>query len=275
MKATRIACLAVLIGLVRGVTADAAILEDFGFSDASGTLLGAAVNSANAGNNWLVHANTVESAVNGGSFRIQKQSATAQAANALEIANVTSGTVWLVAELAGWNYTATASSPSERVRFAFLENDPASAGGSTVTAEANIDRSGNGLALIGDAIGFGSVDPAGSYALPLVQTNPFKLAVELNKTANTFNISYKDGANPWGSIGSGVLGDVNASMSTGVIRSGNSIRFAFTGTFGDTGEFVDVDRIYLTNTNPIPEPGSVVLAVFIGSGWLWRRRRSA
>ena len=230
----------------------AAIFEDFTFSEPNGTVLGDVENSANPGNNWLIHGNTVDSSVFNGSYRINKQSVVGQAANALEIANITSGKSYLVVDIAGWSYTSTASSTSERVRFAFMDNDPASIGGSTVTAEMNIDRLGSALTLRGEALGTGSTALLGTqYSLPLVQTSPVKLVLELDKDTDKYSVFYQDGVNPVGTLGTGDLG---ASTLNSGDRDGNSIRFAFTGAFGDTGEFFDVSRIYLTDTNPLSGP---------------------
>jgi hypothetical protein len=255
-RATCVAKFALLLAALVAFAspARAAILEDFLFNDANGTTLDQTANAANPGNNWLMHANTVESATLNGSFRINKQSQMAQASNALDIANVSTGKVWLVTEIAGWNYTATASSTSERVRFAFMDNnDPPAAGNSTVTAEANIDRSGAGLALRGEALAAagGATNIANSYALPLVRTTPFAFALELNKDSDQYSIYYKDNTDPYQFLGTGELG---TSTTNAGDRDGNSLRFAFTGAFGDTGEFFDVNRIYLTNTNPITTP---------------------
>ena len=258
MKKRFLAHLAMVSALAVCSSARAGIIEDFQFNDANGTQLGGAVNSANPGNNWLIHANNNDqSFVVDGSYRIGKHSVTGQAANALEIANITSGKAYLVVEIAGWSYTSMASAPSERVRFAFMDNDPASTGGSIVTAEMNIDRLGDALTLRGEALGAGGTALLGTqYALPLVQTSPLTLVLELDKDLNQFTVFYKDGSNPFGTLGTGNLGE----RSAGVIREGRSLRFAFTGTFGDTGEFFDVDRIYLADFNPIPEPGTTLLA---------------
>ena len=200
---------------------------------AAGHCPGAAVNSANGGNNWLVHANTVDSAETaGGIFRIQKQSVTAQASNALEIANISTGKAWLVVDIAGVETTTTASTPSERMRFAFMDNDPASTGGSTVTAEMDIDRSGAGLALRGEAIGTGSTNPLGSsYTLPLDGTNPITIVLELDKNLNKYNVLYKDAQIPgvrWVRV---ILASVAPVLFVTVDRFGSHLR-ARLGTSG-------------------------------------------
>ncbi len=274
----RVSYLFVVAVLAACSTSSAAIIDDFPFNDAAGTVITAAANTANATNFWLSQNSAINAGVQSGSFRIQKGGeatpVTGQVGNTLDIANVNSGKAWLVVDLAGWSYTSTASSPSERVRFGFLDNDPPSAGSSTITAEATLDRGGGALQLNGGALGLGSTNVAGSYNLPLVQTNPFRIALELDKDANTYAVHYKDGSAAWATLGSGVLGDLNSSGSpAGTLRSGKSIRFAFTGTYSEAGEFVDVDRIFVTTTNPIPEPaGMLLLAVAACGAAIFRHR---
>jgi hypothetical protein len=170
----------------------------------------------------------------------------------IDIANVTTGKVWLVAELAGWNYTSTPSATSEEVRLAFLDNDNMPPSGSTITAQMDIRRSGDALALVGmGALGTGATNVAGSYALPLVRSTPFTMVLELDKSLDQYSVYYKDNADPFQLLGTANLG---ASTLNPGDRDGNSVRFAATGAFNDTGEFVDVDRIYLTDTSPIGGP---------------------
>ncbi|MGD9634017.1 MAG: PEP-CTERM sorting domain-containing protein, partial [Pirellulales bacterium] len=241
---------AVVCGLADRATA--AVLEDFTFSDANGTTLDAATNSINAANHWVVtgtgSGELTNSAVLNGSFRLQKTT-TNQSSNFLDVANIASGKAWLVAESPGWLFTSTASSPSEEVRFAFLDNDNPPTFGSTITAQMRIIRSGSGLSFVGTgALGTGATDVAGGYSLPLQKTTPFTMVLELDKELDQYSVYYKDDTNPFQLLGTANLG--LSTLNTGD-RDGNSIRFAPTGAFNDTGEFFDLSRVYLTNTNPI------------------------
>jgi hypothetical protein len=131
------------------------------------------------------------------------------------------------------------------VRFSFLNNDSDPPAGSTITAQMRIVRTADALELAGTgALGTGAQDIGPTYALPLTQTDPFTMVLELDKTVNQYSVYYKDGNDPFVLMGTAP----NASS-----RDGNSVRFAFTGTFGDVGEFFDVDRIYLTDTSPITD----------------------
>jgi hypothetical protein len=271
MKMRLIALLTLTAAALFSHGAAAAVIEDFRFGDANGTVITGAANSVNASNLWLSQNNAVESAVNSGSFRIQKNTVTGQVGNTLEMANITSGKVWLVAEIAGWLYTATPSSTSERVRFGFLDNDPPAAGSSTITAEMQIDRlpSGN-LTVTGDAGGTGSTATVASSAdFGLSRNTPLLLVLEVDADTDKYTISYKDGASPLVSLPTGNLGERSAS----VLREARSVRFAFTGQFGDVGEFFDVDRIYVTTTNPIPEPTCLTLVGIAALGVFGRRQR--
>jgi hypothetical protein len=266
-----------VLGLVLGGAARAAILQDFQFNDANGTVITAAANSINPTNLWLSQNTAINASVQSGSFRIQKGGegtpVTGQVGNTLDIPTVASGRIWLVADIAGWSYTETPSSPSERVRFAFLDNDVPAANSSTITAELQIDRlPNNNLTITGDAGGTGSTATITSTAdMPRSRNTPLRLVLGVNADADTYTISYKDGAAPYVHLAPGTLGE----RSAGVLREARSVRFAFTGTFSETGEFVNVDRIFVTDTNPIPEPGGLVLASLVAAALCARRCRAA
>ena len=197
--------------VLAGATLEAAIVEDFQFSDPNGTAITAATNSANAGNAWLSQNTAINASVQSGVFRIQKGGegapVTGQVSNALNIANVTTGKVWLVADISGWNYTPTASTPSERIRFGFLDNnDPPAAGSSTITAEMTIDRgSNNDLILSGEALGTGSTNIAADQSLALFRELPLSIVLELDKVLDQYSVYYKDGAAPYALLGTADL----------------------------------------------------------------------
>lgn len=143
----------------------------------------------------------------------------------------------------------------------FLDNDPPVAGSSTITAQMSIVRSGsalafNGVSTTGGGTGFTNVP--GSFALPLVRSTPFAMALELDKNLDKYSVYYKDGAASYALLGSGELG--LSTLNSGD-RDGNSIRFASTGQFNDTGEFVDISRIYLTDTSPVGPVTPVALTL--------------
>jgi hypothetical protein len=239
--------------------AQALVLEDFPFSDTGGPALDQAANVAHAGNNWVLSGNSWDtSTVLNGKYNILKSSASLANAH-IDIANITTGKVWLVADFSGWNFSATASGTSEEVRFAFLDNDSTPPTGSTITAQMNIVRGSGALALNGTgALGTGATNVSGTFGLPLVRSTPFSMVLELDKILDQYSVYYKDNTSPYALLGTAELG---ASTLNAGDRDGNSIRFAATGMYNDTSEFVDVDRIYLTDTSPIGAVTPVALSL--------------
>jgi hypothetical protein len=261
MKRPCIACLILVGALVASSSVHAGLIADFRFNEAQGTVITDAANSAILTNPFLSTNTNVQSAMTGtGSFRIQKASPATQIGNTFDIPNVTTGKAWLVVDIAGWHYTATGSSTLERVRFGFLDNtDPVAANSSTITAEMTIDRlADNSLVLSGEALGtgVGATNIANDLTLTLSRSTPLRIVLELDKDLDQYSVYWKDGANPFQLLGTAELGP--SSLNPGD-RDGNSVRFAFTGLFNDTDEFFDVDRIFVTNMNPIPEPGTTLL----------------
>jgi hypothetical protein len=247
--------------LVAARPAHAVILQDFPFSDVNSTPLEAAENVAQPGTNWFLGSGTSTldpSTVLNGNYRITKTS-TGLATAFIDITNVSTGTVWLVAEFSGWNYTSTPSGTSEEVRFAFLDNDPPAPNSSTIAAQMDIRRSATALQLVGmGALGTGATNIAGNFPLPLVRSTPFTAVLELDKTLDKYSVYYKDNTAPFALLGTAELG---ASTLNPGDRDGNSIRFGATGQFNDTDEFVDINRIYLTDTSPVGPVTPVALTL--------------
>ncbi len=85
--------------------------------------------------------------------------------------------------------------------------------------------------------------------------------LELDKDEDTYQVFIKDGDAPFTSIGSG-------NVDPG--RDGNSLRLGFNNNFSGTGEFFDLDRIYLTNESPIVDAVEpLTLKVNLTSGQTW------
>ena len=130
---SRISVVLCLAMLLASGSASAAVLEDFQFTDANGTLLGAAINNVNTGNLWNEDPiDSINSSVLNGKYWIQRNDEELTT-NYLDIDNITTGKAWLVAEIAGWNFTPTLGGGEvfEEFRIAFLQNDTSNQGGST------------------------------------------------------------------------------------------------------------------------------------------------
>lgn len=245
----------------------AAILEDFPFNDVNTALLNEAENVVNVGNAWNEDtADMSGSQVLNGVYRIQKNNDNF-GTNYLDIANVSSGTIWLVAEMAGWNYSSLVgqgefdSGELEEIRFSFLNNDGNQQGGSTYAAQVEINRtSSGGLEILGDALGTGG-QPIAASPLSLTQSEPFTVVLEYDTTNDDYTIYTKSGASPFSVVG---------TANTSTTRNANSIRFVANNNFGGTGEFFDIDRLYLTDVSPIVDTvDPLTLRVNTTTGQTW------
>jgi hypothetical protein len=227
-------------------TTRAAIFDDFQFGDTNGTVLGSTLNSANAAHSWNEDPDSsVNASVLNGKYRIQKNNVELTT-HFLNNDNISSGKAWLVAEMSGWNFSSLVgpgefdSAELEDFRLAFLNNDTGAQGGSTITGQMTIQRNAaGGMELVGRL----STGPPEIGPLPLTinRTTPFTMVLEIDENSENFSVYYKDNTGPFTLLGT-------APHQTG--RDGNSIRFGVNNNFGGTGEFFDVDRIYLTDTNP-------------------------
>jgi hypothetical protein len=231
-----------VLGLA-GTNARAAVLEDFQFGDPNGTLLEAAANTANPGNQWNEDDSSNNSSVQNGVYRIQRSDEDSTT-NHLDIENITSGKAWLVAEIAGWNFSPTLAGGEvfEEFRLSFLQNDSNTIGGSTLTAQFEIQRnaSTNTIQLVGNRAG-GGLDIGPTLNLTHTRNTPFTVALEIDEDNNSYTVYYKDDTNPFVTLGSAPHDSA---------RDGNSLRMFANNNFGGPGEFFDLNRVYLTDTDP-------------------------
>ena len=237
--------------------ANAVVFEDFQFNDPNGTELGSAVNTANPGNLWMNNGTDINndpigipgdvsgSTVQDGSFSIMKADDLYYTRH-LQIDNVTSGVQYLVVDIAGWNIVADNGAELEDVGWAFLDNDTGFSG-STIAAQTRLFVfAPTVLRLEGTALGTGASN-VGTADFGMSRSDPLSLAIKLDKDNDEYEVMYKDNTADWASLGSGNLG---LKLDDSDIRDGNSVRWRINNNFGALGEYFDVDRIYLTDTDP-------------------------
>jgi hypothetical protein len=259
----RIFCLVVTLATTSSA-AVGGILEEFTFDDPNSTPLENADNTAIPGNVWLEEtANRGISEVQNGNFHVVKQNDVTYR-NILDIENVESGKIWYVAEISGWSFSSIVgvnefdSTQLEEINFTFLdlqEPEAIATNSSRVTGQASIARQSDGtIELRGTALGTGT-NISQNLELSLMRATPFHIALEVNKTANQYTVYYKDGANDYLALGQGTVDPA---------RNADAIRFYVNNSMGGTGEFLDIDRLYITDVSPLDapvEPVSLTLRV--------------
>ena len=228
--------------------------ESFEFNDANYSELEYTSNTANPYNQWSRDTNyMVDSYVFNGSFEIRKAS-TYYAQNYLQIDNIASGTRYMVVEMSGWDIRPTnVLTDPEQVRFGFITEDTG-IDGNTIVAEMQITsrevESAPVVQIEGYALGDGSTDLPSAVTINTVQSDPFVMVLELNKTDNSYEVYYKDGSKPSQSLGAGQLAPD---------RDGNSIRFFVNNNFGEDelgaapDEYFAINRFAVTDTNPLSD----------------------
>lgn len=235
------------------------ITEDFEFNDSNGTLLASTTNSVVAGDDWDEDAtDMLGSQVLNGVYRVQKDNENF-GTNYLDTTNFTTGKAWIVTEVAGWNFTPTLTGleEAEQIRMSFLDNDTGNQGGSTITGQWQIQRNASdGIELVG-RLTTGAPE-FGPFALTHNRTDPFTVVLEIDEDSENYSVYYKDDTDPFVLLGT-------APHVAG--RDGNSVRFVANNGFNIGSEFFDIDRIYVTDENPISvDPDLLTLQVNLGSG---------
>jgi hypothetical protein len=267
MKARAIALSFILGVVVNGSVTWAGLVEDFQFNDPNNTALNAAANSAST-HLWVHdtdHVSTIQ--VLNGKLNIVKNN-TDFVTEGLAFNDVSSGTLWMVAEFSDWAVLGTAPDGSnvEEIRFGFMGTEDISPPpSSTVLAEMMLSRNlgANQFQISGTALGTAGTNIAPAN-ISFVQNQPFIMAMEVNQDTNKYTVYYKDGAANYTTLGTGDLEPT---------RDAIVLRFGINNFIGDTaGEFFNLDRFYVSDVSPIPEPSAFLLVGVVAVG-VWRARR--
>jgi hypothetical protein len=280
VKTRRVTPSALFALLLLGGASQAAILEDFQFNDLNGTALSAAANSASS-HKWVHdtdHPATIQ--VLNNSLNIIKND-TNFVTEGLEIDDVNSGVLWMVAEFLNWAIVGNAPDGNnvEELRFGFMgTNDLVPPPSSTVLAEMMIARRLSGgvnpgqFEISGTALGANGTNIL-SVAINFVQNDPFAMAMKVDQDADTYSIFYKAGAGPYTLLGTGNLEPTRDALI---------VRMAINNFIGDAaGEFINLDRFYVADAPPpgipepvaVPEPGTMLLIALALAGLAARRLR--
>ena len=231
--------LLIAAGLLNAPVA-AEILYDWSFDDAAGTSLTDAAQSGFRDGTWD-EAFDRSFTQGDGTFRIRRPvGGPANAFVALD--PPLTGKAWLVVESSGWQLRGRVANEVLRIGFVERKHDERP----QVTAQIRIERSDeNEVSIGGDAFvtanGATLIDD--QALLTATQRDPVTLVLEVDLDENTYAIHYKVGAAPFVELGTGSI-DPN--------RGARYLRWGAAGGFSSTaGEHFDIQRLYVTTTDPM------------------------
>ena len=245
-----------IVWFADGSSSGATDVESFDFNDATGTQLGSAANTAHPGNGWFVDPDMAPSQVaqnvdgRPGSYYILK-TASSSDNNFLQIDDVTSGTRYLTAKIAGWDFEET---EQEQFRLAILNGDTEPNFGNVITAQMSLVRGSDGtVELTGGALGTGSAPIVSDVTFPAVHIGAFEMTLALDRTANKYKVFYRDEGGSTQVLGTGYIDPTRDGKAIRMQATGNYANFvtAFPGTYqNDYIDFFALDRVALSDTNP-------------------------
>lgn len=231
------------------------IAVDFQFEDENATKLAEAKNSAGDAK-WS--GGMTDCAVHNGALRMQRNKTTpvnryldmipkVRTSND-DARNPKAHQGWIVMEVSGWNLRG--ATPNELVRIGFSSQPEKD----LHTVGLVIERTAEDVVSVsGVAFGDGGSKIESTMKWPTQQSKPVTFVLELDKARGNpdegdvgglYRIFYKQAVDKtFTQIGK--TGDVRR------LRNGNSMHFRTAGFFGAKEEYLDIDRIYYTNTDPL------------------------
>jgi hypothetical protein len=242
--------------------ANATIVEEFLFDDASGTKIPAAANNVTS-HLWDDDADNVDVETNGlGQLNASLKDNVEFGTNYVDSRDFSSGRIFGVMELT-WDFQSTLdAAENEEIRISLIQFDPRS---TFVTAEWEIQREDDDtLTILGNGVGTGATDlgPDVLNGGSLTQSTKFIAVVDANLTTDTYQVHYSsDGGTSFTTMGTGAL-DPSRGIASMRMTLNNNL----------AGDNVLIDRVYMAY---IPEPSTVVLmSLGLALAAAWRRRRS-
>ena len=236
----------------------AVIFEEFLFDDPAGTAIEEAVNNANPGNFLDVDPDNAGVVTNGlGQLDASTKNNIAFGTTYVDTAAITSGTVYGVMELT-WDFQSVLDpAENEQVRISLINSDPRS---TEITAEFRIERNdSDNIIMNGQAGPGGSSTDIADVTInngSLTQTDKFIAVVAANLDTDVYEVLYSNDAGAsFLSVGTGMM-----DPSRGV----EAMRMALNNDL--VNDNVLIDRIYLTDENPVTTLDALTLEVNTLSG---------
>lgn len=249
-----VACAAMVSSL------SAAILHEFNFDEPGGTLLTDTVNTGLSSDTWheaVPHAVTTGT----GNLRVTAGDSFNTRVNVGDIQGAEF--IYFVTEFSSWSLS---ESGSVSIRLSLMNNILPDTS-SQISAEARFRMNAGQIEMQAQALSgsFGGESSAYEPVFPVVLNDPLTVMVAYSKANHEYGVYFQSGDDPWEEFFFG---------STATNRDAGSMRLVFGGITGD--DFIDIDRIYMSTVNPIPEPQTYALLIGFGAlGLVLLRRRNA
>jgi len=231
-----------LLCLLAGATliapARAEQIAEWKFDDPAGTSLKSSANSESGSGAW--NANFDATVTDGSGKLVSKKPSGGIWNTYYRLPENTPKKLWVIVELAGWNLNGAKVKEAVRAGFCATDTDDKP----MVVAQAVLERKPDGsISLRGDALGDGSTTIAGdTSSLQQQQTTPLTIVVGLDQDAGTYSLATREMDGTTKVLGTG---------KTSPARAAKYVRFSIAGDLTDPEEQVSIERIAVTDTDPL------------------------
>lgn len=236
----------------------ATILHNWDFNEVAGTGLTGTANTGLYSDTWHANMDSVQTSGTGSLMNTAGVSDNSR----VNVGNIQEATfVYFVTEFNSWDLS---NSPSVSIRLSLMDNLLPDLN-SQITAESRMRISDGAFQMQAQALSAAAGGESSSWGdiVSPVLTEPLKIMTAYSKELHEYGVYYQYGNDPWQEFFYG------AAATT---RDANSMRLVFGNITGD--DYIDINRIYLSTTNPIPEPQTyaMIAGVAIFGFVLYRRR---
>jgi len=218
--------------------AGAGEVAEWKFDDSASTSLKSSANSGSDGGAWS--ANFDATLTDGSGKLVSKKPSGGIWNTYYRLPENAPHKVWVMVELGGWNLNGAKIKEAVRVGFSATDTDDKP----MVVAQAVLERKPDGaVSLRGDALGDGSTGIAGdASSFQQQQASPLAVVVGLDQDAGTYSLAIRGADGTTKVLGTG---------KTSPGRTAKYVRFSIAGDLTDPDEQISIERIAVTDTDPL------------------------